>query len=486
MSDYSEVLSVMSSLLDIIEDNTLLDKQLIGKGNFGSVYCLSVNGISWVEKEMKLFSFDLKAQNLREANYLKWFPKNKYIMNPYNVYIKEHKAFCDCGDCAITKSIVVSMPLKTMDLACYIDNTTISDRFSNFRKIFSQVCLGLSYLHCNNLVHADLKSTNILLDIDTLHINIIDFSLVFEINNSSSNVTTSSYCAPEIFTNIGQKKYGPHNDIWSLGIVMLEFLTGENRMEGLTSTNIAAFVNREKPYPVKRFIREANLNPDSPEVIFYTELIERMLTRKFEDRLTLSQVYFILCSKKLPTSVRKYPSYIFYESDSRINAIKKMHSFVTEHRDSIKYSFELGVNICDRYCYKTREVFNDELLNICLYIATCFLTDDGRDGEWENIFFGRINKSISKKIVDVIKVLDFDIYRPTFYSYVKKTQYVDKVARQVIFEMMGDITSYRKSYKELYNIFLDLMIEKTTPNKKCRYEKEKLSDLICRRMDVVF
>lgn len=92
--------------------------------------------------------------------------------------------------------------------------------------IMKQLISGLKYLYDNNIFHRDLKPQNILVS-DNCVIKITDFGLAKECedNNLSDTICGSPiYMAPEI---IQHTKYNSKADIWSLGIIFYELLTGK-------------------------------------------------------------------------------------------------------------------------------------------------------------------------------------------------------------------------------------------------------------------
>lgn len=91
-------------------------------------------------------------------------------------------------------------------------------------KIMGGIADGLRFLHIKKqIMHRDIKLENVLLDGDTAKIADLGISKVMPSRHESSVVGSTNYMAPEVFE--GDYEYGC--DIWALGIIYLELLTGK-------------------------------------------------------------------------------------------------------------------------------------------------------------------------------------------------------------------------------------------------------------------
>ena len=107
---------------------------------------------------------------------------------------------------------------------------------------------GLDSLHVKRQLHRDLKSDNVLMDMEG-HVKIADFGfaiqLTKEILSRKSLVGTPAWMAPEL---IKKEPYDEKVDIWSLGMVAMELVEGEPpylRMKHQQA--MMSIVNRDPP-----------------------------------------------------------------------------------------------------------------------------------------------------------------------------------------------------------------------------------------------
>ena len=103
--------------------------------------------------------------------------------------------------------------------------------------LFAQICAGVTYLHDQGIVHRDLKPANIFIDSNFAKIG--DYGLSKYISASrrggqTESVGTFHYMAPEI----GKGEYGKEIDVYSLGIILFEMLTGNVPFDGESTQEI--------------------------------------------------------------------------------------------------------------------------------------------------------------------------------------------------------------------------------------------------------
>jgi serine/threonine protein kinase len=121
--------------------------------------------------------------------------------------------------------------------------------------IIFNICEGLKYAHSRQIIHRDLKPQNILLKSGIPKIS--DWGLSKVVTDTSSATTTSFtpfYAAPEQVTN---KPKDQRTDIWQIGIILYELVTGVLPFTGDSMIEIVANIPTKTPVP------PGQLNPDT-------------------------------------------------------------------------------------------------------------------------------------------------------------------------------------------------------------------------------
>jgi serine/threonine-protein kinase len=155
-------------------------------------------------------------------------------------------------------------------------------------KIAYQATLGLCRAHEANVVHRDIKPANLFLtrgDSGLVVVKILDFGVakmkmegadqtVLSTMRSGTLVGTPLYMAPEQFQ--GESTIEACSDVWSLGVLMWELLTGKSPFYGTSLARLVARVTREKL---------PSLRDEAPWVPGpVAEIVQRALSRSIEGR----------------------------------------------------------------------------------------------------------------------------------------------------------------------------------------------------------
>ncbi len=147
-----------------------------------------------------------------------------------------------------------------------------------------QACEAVAEAHASGIVHRDLKPQNLFLARGLgghPTIKVLDFGISKSSNVVSSQLTqTTSVMGSPIYMSPEQmrsaKKVVPQSDIWALGVVLQELLTGRTPFEADTVTELALKVTSEPPRPVSED------RPDAPAEL--QRIIARCLEKEPEKR----------------------------------------------------------------------------------------------------------------------------------------------------------------------------------------------------------
>lgn len=166
-------------------------------------------------------------------------------------------------------------------------------------KVLIDTAEGLQYLHSNNIIHRDIKSSNILLiepvvDSNTVvQAKIADYGIA-KITNASAKLTTSTKCGTNFWASpevLAGGKTGTKSDIYSFGILMWEIFSEkfpfeeEQKSEG----NLMTLIIQQNKRPKIDAIPE-----DVPNEI--CDLIEACWKKSQNDRPSIEEVLKVLKS----------------------------------------------------------------------------------------------------------------------------------------------------------------------------------------------
>ena len=114
-------------------------------------------------------------------------------------------------------------------------------------EIVRQVCAGLDYAHSRGIIHRDVKPANIMMQIDGT-VKIMDFGVAkgggSGMTSAGQVVGTPNYMSPE---QVKGKPLDGRSDLFSLGVVLYEMITGERPFADQNVTTIIYKIVNETP-----------------------------------------------------------------------------------------------------------------------------------------------------------------------------------------------------------------------------------------------
>jgi len=262
-------------------------KDLLGKGGFGDVYkaydnedqifvALKIAHASADDKH-NLINEIKRFKKLNHPNIIKHIEAYEVNTGGFDIHgrpIINHVGVLEYAD----KGTLADL-LKQQNVAGFQNPQRLRNIIED---LANDIIDGLAYLHSQNIIHRDLKPTNILLfsEGDKLRAKITDFGIAKKADATAAStqlVGTVEYMAPEYFTTGNISKA---SDIWSLGVMLLEALSGTHPFgkttQGLSNEQIIRNILSKdlqenltnaplKELLTRCLLREPNLRPQSAE-----------------------------------------------------------------------------------------------------------------------------------------------------------------------------------------------------------------------------
>ncbi len=232
----------------------------LGSGVFGEVYKARKESIGkfYAIKFLKVSDEKISEAIFKELEALRYFAQ---IDHPHLVSIE------DQGE-------VMGIPYIVMG---YAGDDTLKKRLQGgplspeeAGDILRQVCSGVAALHEKSIIHFDLKPANIFMK--GSHARVGDYGLSKLVSESHMTMSigrgTPYYMAPEMLTRKGDHR----SDIYSLGTIVFEMLTGDVPFKGDSEWEVLK----------KHETQDVVLPPDMPEP--FRSIVIRCMAKKPEDR----------------------------------------------------------------------------------------------------------------------------------------------------------------------------------------------------------
>ena len=126
------------------------------------------------------------------------------------------------------------------------------------RSALVQIVSGLAHLHAHGKLHCDIKPSNVLVDLAAERVVLVDFGLVTDADRRAparAAAGTPRYMSPEM---IAGEALSPSSDLYSVGVIAHELLTGRPPFVGPAPQLLAAAPTAWSPYRSARFASAAS------------------------------------------------------------------------------------------------------------------------------------------------------------------------------------------------------------------------------------
>ncbi|CAE8592682.1 unnamed protein product, partial [Polarella glacialis] len=146
--------------------------------------------------------------------------------------------------------------------------------------LFVQMCEGIRYVHSCQILHRDLKTSNMLLDADRRIVKIGDFGIARVLESTvavaATMLGTPYYMSPEVCKG---EPYREKSDMWSMGCVLYEMCVLRHAFESQSLLGLVYCIVSEHYDPIPA----DNYGPD------LAELVAKLLAKSADERPSAEQ-----------------------------------------------------------------------------------------------------------------------------------------------------------------------------------------------------
>ena len=232
-------------MIEILKEKYTIVRK-IGAGGMAEIY-LAIDKATQEQVAIKILHPEQRNNIIHKKRFLSEIKLTQKVDSPYIVRILDY----------VWEDHIQYIVME------YIEGEILKDYISKRSRLTvdeavefaKELALGLEEIHNNGIVHRDVKASNIMVS-EHGQIKIIDFGIA--VNGESERLTRTGnvigsvqYIAPEI---LEQKPITKLSDIYALGIILYEMLTGSVPFKGKTVIDTAMKHKREEiPHVNKMF-----------------------------------------------------------------------------------------------------------------------------------------------------------------------------------------------------------------------------------------
>ena len=283
--------------------------KLIGSGGFGAVYQAHQ---AIVDREVAIKV--ILPHHANDPNFIRNFEAEAHLIarleHPFVVplydFWRDHE-----GAYLVMRYYQSGNLSQLIHQGGSLDHETIA-------RMLEQIASALDTAHAANIIHRDIKPANILLDA-TGNAYLSDFGLAEELGDdvdSADMAGSPAYLSPEVIKN---ETPGPKSDLYSLGFVLYEMLTGRYAFSEIT------------PDSSIMSILDFHLNEHIPDVLELSDainlVIQRATAKDPEDRYPNAMSMAMAFRRAISDDIADLPETITVSSEFIVNPYKGLRSF---------------------------------------------------------------------------------------------------------------------------------------------------------------
>lgn len=174
-------------------------------------------------------------------------------------------------------------------------------KYVEYNRILVQICYGILLLNNSNVIHGNLKPSNVLIG-DDYQISVADYLINTVRTNSENNIKILQYISPE---QLSSKEVTVKTDIWGIGLILFFLLTGRslayfNYTEMMELMNVSEIITNEK---IK---------------VMFIELFKRTMEYNPKERISVTEILYELDNLNIVEaryySAHKYKGFIVFNN----------------------------------------------------------------------------------------------------------------------------------------------------------------------------
>ncbi len=349
-----------------------------GTGGFGAVYKVQ----DTVEDEIRALKYarpGAQVDFLADQSFRQEFKVMTTLSHPNLLKVFDYDTDSE-GKTFFTMEFIEGFPL---------DDLKWHPRSSLLYRIINEILFGLDALHSREMIHSDVKPSNIMIETDDpvlfkqyaatpepvtelpeFQVKLLDFGLLkqFESGDEGGGAGTLEYAAPEILLG---KPVDHRSDLYSLGMTFYEMLTGELPFQAAETFQIVQKQIEEIPPP------PSTKNPDIPPLLddLIVKLLEKEPRRRYQFSSDIREILFDI--QEIPVEERAREDFTKHLFDSsfigREAAITAARTFAVEagRRREVRFLHLAGGRGSGKSALADKLKTGFQLKNVCAAVSTC-------------------------------------------------------------------------------------------------------------------